>query len=104
MRRMSKFLFTFIIIIIITFWLSHMVCGILVPRLGIELAPMAVKALRFNWWIVTEFREKVLDRGNNGGEGSENRSDGCFGEEHGGYSTVKERYMRLKKNRRDHIL
>ena len=51
-----------------------------------------------------EFREKVLDRGNNGGEGSENRSDGCFGEEHGGYSTVKERYMRLKKNRRDHIL
>ena len=44
-----------------------------------------------------EFREKVLDRGNNGGEGSENRSDGCFGEEHGGYSTVKERYMRLKK-------
>lgn len=72
-----------------------MVCGILVPRLGIELAPMAVKALRW---------EKVLDRENNGDEGSESRSDGCFGEERGGYSIVKERYMRLKKNRRDHIL
>ena len=74
-----------------------MVCGILVLRLGIELAPMAVKALRFNRWIVTELREKVLDRGNNGDEGSESRSDGCFGEQRGGYSTVKERYMRLKK-------
>ena len=56
-------------------------------------------ALCFNQRIVTEFREKVLDRENNGDEGSESRSDGYFGEERGGYSIAKERYMRLKKQK-----
>ena len=34
-----------IIILIFTFWLHHVACGILVPQPGIELAPSAVEVL-----------------------------------------------------------
>ena len=40
---------------IIIFWLQHVVCGILVPRPGIEPRPSAVKARSSDRWTATEF-------------------------------------------------
>ena len=37
------------------FWLHHAACGILVPQLGIEPTPSAVKAQSPNHWTVREF-------------------------------------------------
>ena len=37
------------------FWLCHMVCEILVPCLGIELRPLALKTLSPNRWTAREF-------------------------------------------------
>ena len=37
------------------FWLHRMACGILVPRTGIEPAPLAVRAQSPNHWTAREF-------------------------------------------------
>ena len=47
-QRAIDFLFLF-------FWLHHVACGILVPRLGIEPKPSAVRAWSPNHWTAREF-------------------------------------------------
>ena len=45
----------FIILLIFKFWPHLSICRILVPRLGIELSPSAMKAQSLNHWIAWKF-------------------------------------------------
>ena len=45
---------------ILFFWPCHVVCGILVPRPGIEPGPPALEAWSFNHWTAREVPKKTF--------------------------------------------
>ena len=49
------FFFFFLNLFLYIFWLCHMAYGILVPQLGIEPKPLAVRAWSLNHWTTREF-------------------------------------------------
>ena len=56
----SLFLYEIYFIYLFTFWLHHVVCGILVPQPVIQPAPLAMKAWNLNYWMARKFPPSTL--------------------------------------------
>lgn len=57
----SLFLFIYFILEKI-FWLCHAACGIIVPQLGIKLAPPALEAPSLNCWTTPEVLKIIIKK------------------------------------------
>ena len=54
-KKIYQVSFVVVVVVVVLFWLCHMVCGILVPQLGIEPRPPAVEVWSSNHWTAKEF-------------------------------------------------